>query len=354
MRTVPLALVLLLFVVGCAAPAPAAAPPVPLPATAPTSVATAPPPAAVAATAAPPRATTAPLASPTRAPTVAASSAAASVTPTAASNVKLAQRFNGERAYRVALDQCSIGPRPAGSPAIQKTRDYIINALKDSGWQVDLEKFTHQGVEAVNIVGRKGQGPVTILGAHYDTRPIADKDPDLANRQKPILGGNDGASGVAVLLELARVWADKPPPGETWLTFFDVEDMGDMPGWEWGVGSAYMAQNLKVTPKQMILVDMIGDADQQIYLEKTSTQPLLNRIFDVAHELGYDQWFIRQPKWAISDDHTPFLQRGIPAVDLIDFDYPYHHTLADDCTKITPASLERVGRTLELFMNRGG
>ena len=100
--------------------------------------------------------------------------------------------------------------------------------------------------------------------------------------------------------------------------------------------------------------DMIGDADQQIYLERTSTQPLLNRIFDVAHELGYERWFIRQPKWAISDDHTPFLQRGIPAVDLIDFDYPYHHTLADDCTKVAPASLERVGKTLELFMNRGG
>lgn len=345
MRALLLAPVLwLLFVVGCAAPAPAAAPI----AAAPTAPTVAAPIAAATTTAA--RAT-AVLARPVAAATTAAPAASA---PTAASNVKMALRFNGERAYRAALDQCSIGPRPPGTPEIQKTRDYIINALKDAGWQVDLEKFTHQGVEAVNIVGRKGQGPVTILGAHYDTRPIADKDPDPANRQKPILGGNDGASGVAVLLELARVWADKPPPGETWLTFFDVEDMGDMPGWDWGLGAAYMAQHLTVTPKQMILVDMIGDADQQIYLEKTSTQPLLNRIFDVAHELGYDQWLIRQPRWAMSDDHTPFLQRGIPAVDLIDFDYPYHHTLADDCTKIAPASLERVGKTLELFMNRGG
>ena len=348
MRVLPLALVLLLFVVGCAAPAPAAAPPASAPAAAATS---APPRATAAPTAASTRAA-APTAAPTRAAATTAAPAASA--PTAAPNVKMALRFNGQRAYQAALDQCSIGPRPPGTPEIQKTRDYIINTLKDAGWQVELEKFTHQGVDAVNIVGRKGQGPVTILGAHYDTRPIADKDPDPANRQKPILGGNDGASGVAVLLELARVWADKPPPGETWLTFFDVEDMGDMPGWEWGLGAEYMAQHLTVTPKQMILVDMIGDADQQIYLEKTSTQPLQNRIFDVAHELGYDQWLIREPRWAMSDDHTPFLQRGIPAVDLIDFDYPYHHTLADDCTKIAPASLERVGKTLELFMNRGG
>lgn len=269
---------------------------------------------------------------------------------------KGALRFNGETAMRFALDQCAIGPRPPGSPALQKTRDFIITNLKATGWTVETQPFDYRGVHVENIIGKKGQGPVTILGAHFDTRPIAEKDPDPTRRQTPIIGGNDGASGVAVLLELARVWATEPPPGQTWLAFFDAEDTGSggIEGWPWIVGSEYMAANLGFAPKQVIVVDMIGDADQQIYLETTSYQPLLHRIFDVAHALGYQRWFIRQPRYAILDDHTPFLQRYTVAVDLIDFDYPYHHTVADDCSKVAPASLERVGRTLELFMRRGG
>ena len=232
---------------------------------------------------------------------------------------------------------------------MDELRDCLAN-----GWTVEQQKFTFRGVDGVNIIGKRGTGPVTILGAHYDTRPVADNDPDPAKQKTPILGGNDGASGVAVLLELARAWRDTPPPGETWLTFFDLEDRGELDGWPWGVGSDYMAGHLTTTPKQMILVDMVGDSDQQIYLERTSDQPLLKRIFDVAQGLGYGQWFIPQPKHALLDDHTPFLQRRIPAVDIIDFDYPYHHTVADDCTKIAADSMERVGRTLEQFMGQGG
>lgn len=265
-------------------------------------------------------------------------------------------RFEGTRAYQHALDQCAIGPRPPGSPALQKTRDYITDHLRKMGWTVELQPFDFQGVQVINIIAKKGQGPITILGAHFDTRPIADKDPDPNRRQTPIIGGNDGASGVGVLMELARVWEKTPPAGETWLAFFDAEDSGGggRQGWPWVVGSEYMAANLTVSPKQVIVVDMIGDNDQQIYYEQTSNPTLNRRVFDVAAALGYERWFIRQPRWSIIDDHTPFLQRGISAIDLIDFDYPYHHTFADDCSKIGPPSLERVGRTLELFMRRGG
>ena len=265
-------------------------------------------------------------------------------------------RFSGEQSMRYAQDQCAIGPRPPGSEELKKTREYIAANLKDNGWTVERQPFDYMGVHNENLIGKKGEGPVTIIGAHFDTRPIAEKDPDPTRRQTPIIGGNDGASGVAVLLELARVWAKTPPPGQTWLAFFDAEDSGSggIPNWPWIVGSEYMAANLTVTPKQVIVVDMIGDIDQQIYLETTSYQPLLHRIFDVAEGLGYDRWFIRQPRWSILDDHHPFLSRYGVAADLIDFDYPYHHTVADDCTKIGPASLERVGRTLELFMRRGG
>ncbi len=280
--------------------------------------------------------------------------ASPSPVPTVAQAVKNGLRFDGQQAYKAALDQCAIGPRPPGTPAIQQTRDYIIKGLEANGWTVEQQKFNYRGVDGVNIIGKRGSGPVTILGAHYDTRPVADQDPDPAKQKTPIMGGNDGASGVAILLELARAWKDTPPPGETWLAFFDLEDSGELNGWPWGVGSDYMAGHLSTTPKQMILVDMVGDSDQQIYLERTSDQPLLNRIFDVAQALGYGQWFIRQPKHALLDDHTPFLQRKIPAVDIIDFDYPYHHTTADDCSKIGAESMARVGKTLELFMNGGG
>ena len=267
--------------------------------------------------------------------------------------MKASLRFDGQQAYKYALDQCAIGPRPPGTPAIQKTRDYIVQNLQANGWTVEQQKFTYQGVDGVNFIGKRGSGPVTILGAHYDTRPVADQDPDPAKQKTPIMGGNDGASGVAVLLELARAWRDAPPPGETWLAFFDLEDSGELNGWPWGVGSDYMAGHLTTKPQRMILVDMVGDSDQQIYLERTSDQKLLNQIFDVAQGLGYGQWFIRQPRHALLDDHTPFLQRQIPAVDIIDFDYPYHHTTADDCTKIAADSMGRVGKTLELFMKGG-
>jgi Zn-dependent M28 family amino/carboxypeptidase len=111
-----------------------------------------------------------------------------------------------------------------------------------------------------------------------------------------------------------------------------------------------MAENLTVMPQSMVLVDMVGDADQNIYLEGNSTPALRDEIWAVAGELGYQNFIIPQPKHTIIDDHIPFLERGIPAVDLIDFDYPAWHTTADTADKVAPLSLERVGRTLEVWL----
>lgn len=243
-----------------------------------------------------------------------------------------------------------FGPRPTGSSAWQATGDYILEQLRKSGWETEEQRFEYRQTQIRNIVGRKGSGPILILGAHYDTRRRADQDKIRPN--DPVPGANDGASGVAVLLELAHVLDAKKLGHQIWLAFFDAEDNGDLDGWEWTIGSRYMAQNLQVRPEAVIVVDMVGDADQQIYFERNSNAEWSQRIWAVAGDLGYGQHLIPTPRWAMFDDHTPFAQRGIPAVDMIDFDYPYWHTTADTLDKISPDSLERVGRTLQVLLER--
>jgi Zn-dependent M28 family amino/carboxypeptidase len=259
--------------------------------------------------------------------------------------------FDGERALQYALDQCEIGPRPPGSEAGWATGDYIITQLEVSGWQVDTEEFEYQGVKLRNVVGKLGQGPVVILGAHYDTRPVADRDPQHANQ--PITGGNDGASGVAVLLELADVLAPEELEQEVWLAFFDGEDSGNLQGWPFSVGSTYMAEHLAVEPAYVIVVDMVGDKKQELYYEGNSDEALSERLWAIAAELGYEE-FIPEVGRSIMDDHVPFVNAGIQAVDIIDIDYPYWHTIEDTCDKVSPESLERVGRVLEELLVAGG
>ena len=260
--------------------------------------------------------------------------------------------FDGAEAFQHALVQCAFGPRPPGSDALGQAGDAIIARLTALDWRVEEQRFQYRGVELRNIIARKGAGTPLIVGAHYDTRAKADQDPDPRKRNEPVPGGNDGASGVGVLLELARV-LDVPATGyEIWLAFFDAEDNGSggLPGWDWIVGSTYMAQRLPTRPAFMILVDMIGDRDQRIFWEGSSTPWLRETLWQVAEELGFGAYFIPQVGYTLIDDHRPFLAQGIPAVDIIDFNYPYWHTTQDTCDKISPDSLARVGRVVEFTL----
>jgi glutaminyl-peptide cyclotransferase len=264
--------------------------------------------------------------------------------------------FSGERAYDDLLAQMEFGPRYPGSPGHVAVGDFIAATLEGLGWAVEEQPLTYQGVEGRNFIarGNEGAGPVLIFGAHYDSRAVADQSPgELA--LEPVPGAVDGASGVAVLFELARVLDLDLIPYEVWLAFFDMEDQGSggMPGWDWIVGSTYMAENLAVEVEAMVLVDMIGDADQQLYYEGYSDPALRAEIWQVGASLGYGAYFIPQYGYHILDDHRPFLERGIPAVDIIDFDYPYWHTVEDTADKAAPESLERVGRTLEFWLENG-
>jgi Zn-dependent M28 family amino/carboxypeptidase len=279
-----------------------------------------------------------------RAPAAPAATPTEASTPTSPPAV-----FDGERAYEHVLAQCDLGFRPTGSEAGWANGDYIIDELEALGWVVEEQTFEYRGVTVRNLIGRTGEGPVLILGAHYDTRRSADvEDPSV-----PVLGANDGASGVAVLLELARVLDEEALEHELWLAFFDAEDNGNLDGWQWCVGSSYMAEHLTVEPEAVVVVDMVGDADQQLYLEHNSDPALQAHLWALAAELGYAESFIAEYRHAIYDDHVPFAQRGIPAVDIIDFDYPYWHTTQDTPDKVSGASLERVGRVLEVWLEDG-
>jgi Zn-dependent M28 family amino/carboxypeptidase len=130
------------------------------------------------------------------------------------------------------------------------------------------------------------------------------------------------------------------------LVFFDAEDNGRIEGWDWILGSRAFVDQLAGQPDAVVIVDMIGDADLNIKMETSSTLSLVVEIWEQANALGYSDHFIPRPGYRILDDHTPFLQAGIPAVDIIDFDYPYWHTTEDTIDKISAQSLQVVGETL--------
>jgi len=255
--------------------------------------------------------------------------------------------FDGNRAYADLKAQVELGARTPGSPAHQGAIEYFSAELVKAGWDVALQETNYGGHPVKNVIAKRGSGRWLILGAHFDSRLAADQDLNPANHATPVPAANDGASGAAVLLELARSLPANLNQ-EIWLTFFDVEDQGDLPGWDWILGSSALAESLPETklPEAVIIVDMIGDADLNIYMERNSDGDLTREIWNTAAELGYANFFVPEYKFAMLDDHTPFLRRGIRAVDLIDFDYPYWHTTQDTLDKVSAESLNIVGDTL--------
>lgn len=258
--------------------------------------------------------------------------------------------FDGQRALDHVVQQMRWQSRSIGTTGHDAVVDYITAEAQHVGWMVEEQRFEYRGTEIRNIIARRGTGPLLILGAHYDTRLVADRDPDPTRRTDPVPGANDGASGVAVLLELARHINPDELGREVWLTFFDAEDHGKIEGWEFAVGSRYLAEHLPRPAEAMLLVDMVGDRDLHLPYEANSTPALRESIWQTAAELGYTQ-FVPKVKYQITDDHMPFLEKGIPAVDLVDFEYPAWHTTGDTLDKVSAESLDVVGRTLERWLD---
>lgn len=267
-----------------------------------------------------------------------------------------APKFDSEGAFNILKEQCAFGPRPVGAEAHDKTRDYLAGELRKHADTVQIQNFQSvlggKKMQLSNIIAKFGdtKSPSILLCAHWDTRPTADEELERADRKRPIIGANDGASGVAVLLELARMFRERPPVVPVTIVLFDGEDYGPT-GEDMFLGSKYFASNIQPSTKYRygILLDMIGDKDLQIYRETNSqdnAKSIVDKVWTAARDLVYKDTFKDEVKYGISDDHIPLIKAGIPCIDVIDFDYPYWHTLADTVDKCSADSLKIVGETI--------
>lgn len=258
-------------------------------------------------------------------------------------------KFDGTRAFADLKAMVDIGPRPSGSPAIEKTRDYIRTQLAAAGLKAEDQPFDAQTpngiIHMVNIratlPGQARDKGRIVVGGHYDTKLFK----DIA-----FVGASDAASSAAFLLELARALKGRQNALPIELLFLDGEEaVVDWTGSDHTYGSRYYAQQAKAkgTVKDIrafILIDMIGDTDLDIRREQNSTPWLTDAIWSTAKKLNRPE-FVDDP-WPIEDDHLEFLEVGVPSVDLIDLDYVAWHKASDDLQHVSAKSLQAVGDVL--------
>ena len=269
--------------------------------------------------------------------------------------------FNADRAFDDLQKQCDLGPRNPGSNGAQEAIQYFQSILEPLADAFHLQQFelndpySAEKLSLTNIVARfqPEKAQRIILCAHWDTRPRAEYDPSAPD--KPMIGANDGASGVAVLLEIARQLKSNPANPGVDIVLFDGEDYGEPRDLEhYLLGSRYYVDHpFLPMAQQVILLDMVGDADLTLKVDPVSYRSaprLIEEIWTLANDIGYDQFQLITGA-SMYDDHVPFIEKGIQAIDIIDFEYPgpdnaYWHTHEDTPDKCSAASLEAVGNTV--------
>jgi len=272
--------------------------------------------------------------------------------------------FDGNNAYQYIVEQCNFGPRNPGSKGHEEFAIFLEKYLLEFTKNVTIQEFNY--IEHITGVERRGKNIIAqfnidaenrlLIGAHWDTRAFSDEDSDEKNRSLPILGANDGASGTSVLMELAKIFSQNNPPMGIDLVFFDAEDVGisGKPK-TYAMGSEYFSKNLPIKkPNNAIIVDMVGDKYLQIPIERFSYQinpTLVKEIWSLADELNLSAFEYRIG-YEIYDDHVPLWENAqIPAIDIIDFDYPnlfynHWHTQNDLPENCSPQSLQQIGTLL--------
>jgi glutaminyl-peptide cyclotransferase len=260
--------------------------------------------------------------------------------------------FSGGRAFEDLKRLVALGPRPSGSRALGEARQEILRQLRQAGVAAEEDRFVAStpagSVPMVNVIGKipGARRQVVIIAGHYETKRFTDF---------PFVGANDGGSSAAFLLEMARALAGRKNGFTYWLVFFDGEEaFQEFTETDGLYGSRHLVEKLTSDGElsrveAMILVDMIGDAHLNIHREDNSTPWLTEAVFQTARRLGYEKYFQDEPR-AYVDDHIPFVNAGVAATDLLDFDYGpnnrYWHTAQDTIDKCSPASLTIVGRVV--------
>ena len=279
--------------------------------------------------------------------------------------------FDADSAYLYLARQVEFGPRVPNTEAHRLAGDWLTKELKRHGAEVieqkaSLKAFDGTVLNARNIFAQfnpRSRDRLLLL-AHWDSRPWADQDPDPAKRALPVEGANDGASGVAVLLEIARQLALNPLDKGIDILLVDAEDWGsEGDDSSWALGTQYFAKNPPVkgySPSAAILLDMVGGEDAVFcreYFSEKSNPRLASAIWDTAHSLGYTDLFLNRMGSAIMDDHVELIKAGIPAIDIIEYHpdapsgfNPRWHTTSDTLDGISKSTLEAVGRTLLTFL----
>lgn len=277
--------------------------------------------------------------------------------------IESAPAFDGTRAYELLKKQCDIGPRYPGAPGHKATAEFIASELKPLADEVSTHSFKYRvsgkTLEFTNIyaVFNSDASRFVLLCAHWDTRPYADQEIDEVKKTKPVPGANDGASGVAVLLELANMFKSKNPDVGVVMAFFDGEDYG-MNLEDMFIGSKEFAKHWKtafqpkgkqITYEYGILLDMIGDINLRIEKEEYSMQKapeVVEKVWSAARRLGYGHIFANEERPMVYDDHIPLCEAGIPCIDVIDLNYAHWHTIDDTPDKCSPKSLQIVGEVV--------
>ena len=272
--------------------------------------------------------------------------------------------FNSQTAFSYLVRQCEFGPRNPGSVGHKNALEYLVGELEATSDSLKLQEFTHidessgRVYNLTNIIASfDPSNPVRVLlGAHWDTRPRSDYDADPAKRAQPLIGANDGASGVAVLLELARIMRQNRPAVGVDIILFDGEDFGEEGDLDrYFLGSRHFSKNFTgQKPERALIVDMVGDANLELPIERYSyehNRELVEKVWSAAERVGAFQ-FKRNLGSYVRDDHLMLYEHaGIPAIDIIDMDYVQGgvnlwHTSFDTPERCSPESLDAVGRTL--------
>jgi Zn-dependent M28 family amino/carboxypeptidase len=291
--------------------------------------------------------------------------------PRSIESLAYAPRFNGAAAYELVKRQVEFGPRVPGSEGHRAMAEWMEGYLAERADTLIVQRFTHVSAAGdtlplVNLLARfqvPGTRPILLL-AHWDTRPISDNAVDPADREVPVPGANDGASGTAILLELADMLAREAPPRSVDILLVDGEDYGDFGvGRDVFLGSRYFATHLPegYDPEFGVLLDMVGDRSLSLYVEGHSNRlapEVVDRVWGIAQRLGFDDVFHRNTGYTVNDDHIPLNEAGIPTINIIDFEYPdasnsYWHTPDDTPDKVSPSSLGVVGAVMTRLVYRG-